>query len=326
MKHATLDKIAPVSLEAHTARIPNPQPAGISKTGLRIFFFLAQRAPWVLQLLRPAGIWLAIRCSRKIRESTAANARRIFGPQTTHAEERQFAHGVVGHFYDFVVDVAKSGRMTPKQLRERIETIEGREAYLEHRKQGHGAIILTAHMGSFEVGLAALADVEQNIHVVFKRDAMDGFESVRTALRTNLGVHEAAIDDGWDTWMNLRDALEQNHVVVMQADRAMPGQKAQALPMLNGHLMLPLGPLKLAQISGSPLVPVFTVRTPGGGCKLFAEKPVYVDPHAELIHGIHPALLEVGKVIEKYIAAYPEQWLVLDRAFVEDAVQDKSVV
>ena len=214
--------------------------------------------------------------------------------------------------------------MTTKQLRERIETIEGRDAYLEYRKQGRGAIILTAHMGSFEVGLAALADVEKNIHVVFKRDAMDGFEAVRRTLRANLGVQEAAIDDGWDTWMRLRDALEQNHVVVMQADRAMPGQKAQAVPMLYGHLMLPLGPLKLAQISGAPLVPVFTVRTPGGGCRLFAEAPIVVDPNAELINGIHPALLEVGRVIEKYIAAYPEQWLILDPAFVEDAAPDNS--
>jgi len=32
----------------------------------------------------------------------------------------------------------------------------------------------------------------------------------------------------------------------------MPGQKAQAVRILGGHLMLPLGPVKLAQISGEP--------------------------------------------------------------------------
>lgn len=209
--------------------------------------------------------------------------------------------------------------MTAAELHGQIESVEGRDAYVAHRKTGGGAIIATAHMGSFEVGLAALVDVEPNIHVVFKRDVLDGFESIRRALRTTLGVKEAAIDDGWETWMRLRDALENDQVVVMQVDRAMPGQKAQAVPMLGGHVLLPLGPVRLAQISGSPIVPVFTVRTAAGRCRVFAEAPIHVDPDAVLIDGVHPALLQLGKAIEKYVAAYPEQWLVLNPAFVEDA-------
>jgi lauroyl/myristoyl acyltransferase len=107
----------------------------------------------------------------------------------------------------------------------------------------------------------------------------------------------------------------------MQADRAMPGQKAQAVPMCSGHVLLPLGPFKLAQISGSPMIPVLTVRTKAGRCRLFAEAPIHVDPSAELIDGVHPALLQLAKVLEKYISAYPDQWLVLDPAFIEDAVE-----
>jgi lauroyl/myristoyl acyltransferase len=34
---------------------------------------------------------------------------------------------------------------------------------------------------------------------------------------------------------------------------------------------------------------------------------------------VHPALLQLGRVIEKFIAAYPQQWLILAPAFVEDA-------
>jgi len=43
-----------------------------------------------------------------------------------------------------------------------------------------------------------------------------------------------------------------------------------------------------------------------------------VDPDAEVVEGIHPALAAWGRVIEKFLAKYPEQWLRLDRAFVED--------
>jgi lauroyl/myristoyl acyltransferase len=101
----------------------------------------------------------------------------------------------------------------------------------------------------------------------------------------------------------------------------MPGQKAQSVPVLFGHLSLPLGPIVLAQISGSPIVPVFVVKMPSGRSQLFVEPAIHVDPDAKLMNGVHPQLLAWGKVLEKFIAKYPEQWLFLDPAFVEDKPQ-----
>lgn len=319
MTHSvTADINAPLRKHSHEKRTAR-QTSASARFFLRLLFWLARRAPWTLRWLKPLGVWGALHCSAAVRRGVHSNARRLLG---SHASEEQcstFARAVVGQFYDFVVDVGQSSAMTIVELRQRIESIEGREAYVDFRKRGGGAIILTAHMGSFEVALASLAEVEPDIHVVFKRDALDGFETIRRDLRKNLGIHEAAIDEGWATWIRLRNALEQNHVVVMQADRAMPGQKSQAVPILGGSLALPLGPVTLAQITGSPIIPVFAIRTPTGRCRLIAEAPILVYPDAELIDGIPPALLQIGKTIEKYLVAYPEQWLVLEAAFVEDA-------
>jgi KDO2-lipid IV(A) lauroyltransferase len=299
---------------------PSPVHGPAARWWLRQFFRLARNAPWVLAALRPLAVRLTIRCSPKVRDATAANARRILGAHLTDRQCRAFGRRVVASFYDFVADVGRCADMTAEELRARIETIEGKYRYAEHRRRDRrGAIIITAHMGSFEVGLASLLDVEQNMHVVYKRDAMDQFETIRRGLRQALGVREAAIDDGWGTWMALRDALAADHVVLMQADRAMPGQKAQPVPMLGGHVMLPLGPVRLAEITGSPIVPVFALRTGGGRCRVIAEDPIWVDRAAEPVNGVHPTLLALGKVIERYIVAHPEQWLVLDKAFVEDS-------
>jgi len=303
----------PKAIDAYPGSLPP-----VSRLGLFILFWLARRMPWTLRIIKPVAVWLAVRCSAGIRKGTCANGRRLLGPGASAKKQAAFKAAVVGNFYDFVVDVARSRSMTTAQLRSRIETIEGRQEYLAYRKAGGGAIIVTAHMGSFEVGLAALADVETHIHVVFKRDEVDGFETIRRTLRNNLGIVEAPIDDGWETWVGLRDALASNHVVVMQADRAMPGQKAQAVPMFGGHILLPLGPLKLAQISASPIIPVFTIRNPDGRCRLIAESPIRVDADAELIDGVHPALLHLGAIIAKHLAAHPEQWLILTPAFMED--------
>ena len=286
--------------------------AAASGFWLRSLFFCAQRAPWVARAGRPLFVWGAYRFSRSIQAATRANARRILGVAADRGTIRRFGRGVVGSFYDFVCDVGRSERFSREELVARIEHIEGRDRYLATRAAGRGAILVTAHMGSFEVGVAALLEREKRIHVVFKRDT-GRFERIRQGLRQRLGVVEQPVDDGWGVWVRLRDALRADEVVAIQGDRVMPGQKGTRRPVLGGHVALPTGPVKLAMASGAPIVPVFSVRTAGGKIRLFIEEPIEVDA------GPDEAMTRLAAVIARYVAAYPEQWLVLHPAFVEDA-------
>jgi KDO2-lipid IV(A) lauroyltransferase len=282
---------------------------------LDAMFAASSAAPVVPRLLKPLAVAVAYRASRAVRHATAANARRIFGRDVTAAQIRTFGRGVLSNFYDFVCDVGRSSRLSKEQLIAQIESVQGTDHYAAARALGKGAIVATAHMGSFEAGAAALLDRERAMHVVFKRDATR-FEQVRSALRRRLAVIEAPVDDGWTLWLRLRDALQRDEVVMMQADRVMPGQKGCRVPFLHGHLLLPTGPIKLAQASGAPIVPIFAIRT--------AERciRIHIDPHIDVEpsdQDPHPALLQLSAVLERYVRTYPQQWLVLHPAFCEDA-------
>ena len=167
-------------------------------------------------------------------------------------------------------------------------------------------------MGSFEVGLAALTQVEPRVHVVFKRDRFARFEALRRRLRERLGVGEAAIDDGWPTLLRLRDALARDEVIVLQGDRAMPGQRSQSVPVLGGHLRLPVGPITLARLGGSPIVPVFTVRDVDGKFRVHLLDPIDAATPGPAADGVDPALARFAAALERFIAAHPTQWLVLE--------------
>ncbi len=273
---------------------------------LRAFFWTAAHVPVVMWLLRPMLTWAVPVVSRKVRVNTGLNARRIFG-----RPRRGFDRQVVGSFYDFVIDVAASSGRTTEQMRRQVVAVEGEQQFLDLRKGGKGCVMLTAHMGSFEVGLAALRTVEPRIRVVFKRDAFGKFEQMRQAMRKQLDILETPIDDGWPALIALRDALERDEVIVMQGDRAMPGQKSHAVPVLGGTLRIPVGPVTLARINGSPIVPVYTVREPGGKYRVFLEPAI--DPAAD------DAVEQVGRSIARFVQRFPSQWLVLNAAFVEDA-------
>jgi KDO2-lipid IV(A) lauroyltransferase len=287
---------------------------------LKAMFFASRRFPSVLRSCRGFISRSVFLFSRHVRNATLANAARILGPDSTPAQRKKLAIGVIENFYLFCVDVGRSLNMSPDELYGEIAEIVGRENYDATMDSPIGPIIVTAHMGSFEVGLAGLwHDGGRRMNVIFRRDAQGGFERQRTTLRQRLGVKENPIDDGWTMWVHLRDALAAGESVIFQGDRVMPTQRGRKLPFLHGHLEVPTGPVKLARISGAPLLPVFTVREPSGKITLYIEPPIRLnelpdDPNST----VDPALLKLTQAMEKYIRAYPEQWLMFHPAFCED--------
>ena len=270
---------------------------------LAVLFRLTDRAPVLVRLGRPLLVRVAWTCSPAVRRATAANAARL----SPAANPRTFGLAVLGHFYDFVADVGRghaggAGAAPPEDV----------AAYRIVRSAGRGAVLVTAHTGSFEVGLAALAAEERRIHVVFKRDAVSAFDTLRRRLRDRLGVVETPVDDGSiATWARLREALLRDEVVVVQGDRALPGQKGLAIPVLGGQLTLPTGPFKLALSAGAPVVPIFSVRQPDGRVTIRIRPAITVTDVAS-------SLAQYAAELAAQLEAYPTQWLVLHPAFDED--------
>ena len=297
-------------------------PARLTTFALASLFAIASRAPWLLRAARPLVTRIVVLVSPSVRAGTAANARRICARPLAPREQRAFAARVVGSFYDFVLDVARFRTASADEMRAHIDDTVGLDAYNACRRCKRGAILVTAHMGSFEVGLAALVGAEPKVHVVYKRDAFAAFDKMRAALRERLGVGGIAIDDGWPSLLAMRSALERDEVVVLQGDRAMPGQRCQRVPVLGGHLALPLGPVTLARIVGSPIVPVFTVRTGRDRFCVHLLPPIQVEAAEREVRDndcpIDPALRKIAAAIEGFIARCPEQWLILSPAFAED--------
>jgi lauroyl/myristoyl acyltransferase len=259
-------------------------------------------------------MWGAWTFSPVMRENTLCNARRLLGASSSPGAQERLARDVIGHFYDFVCDVGRSIGQSRQQLLQCIESIEGDPGYREARRAGRGAIIVTAHMGSFEVGMAALLEREKRVHVLFRRDAIGLFERTRSALRQGLGVVEHCVDDGLSVWMKMREALGADEVVLIQGDRVMPGQKGVRQPFFDGHMLTPTGPVKLALAAGAPLVPIFSTRQADGRIRLFVEPPIHVTDAASAEAAHHQLIA----TLEQYVRKYPEQWLMIHRAWCED--------
>jgi KDO2-lipid IV(A) lauroyltransferase len=130
-------------------------------------------------------------------------------------------------------------------------------------------------------------------------------------------VLECPVDDGLPAWMRLRDALRMGDVVLLQADRVVAGQKGVRAPFLGGTLMMPEGLVKLARLTGAAIVPVFAPRVPGG-VRIVVDEPIQVGPEPPPRGTIDPAQLRLAAAVERAVREYPDQWLCLQPALVED--------
>lgn len=278
-------------------------------------FFASRRFPRFVQWGKPFFRWGAWTHSHYLQDNILANARWLLGADSTAEQRWDFGQSVVSNFFDFVLDIGRSVGQTQAQLLARIASVEGDPAYRAARAARQGAIVLTAHMGSFEVGIAALLQHERHVRVLFRRDSFGLFERTRSKLRRQLGVIEECVDDGLNTWMRLREALAADEVVLIQGDRVMPGQKGRRVPILGGHMVLPTGPLRLALATGAPIVPTFSVRDSDGRIRLFIEPAIWVGDEASFESGLDA----IRAALEKYLRRFPDQWLMIHRAWCEDA-------
>lgn len=285
---------------------------------LKFMFWWAEHYPPAVIITRPFFLWFAWNFSAVLHNGTMANARRLLGAGASEKDCTALAKQVLRNFYLSVYELGRAVRMTHDQIMAAVDAVEGREHYEEARQQGKGAIVVTAHLGSFEVGMAALVARERHVHVVFQRDNFDRFDRLRSKLRVRLGVEEAPLDDGWALWVRLRDALAADHVVMIQADRVLPGRRGVPVAFLGGHILMPTGPIKLALATGAPLVPVFSIRTREGSVRIVIDEPITVSKDDGPPDHRHPAMRRLASVIARRVQKHPDQWLMVNPVWCED--------
>ena len=252
--------------------------------------------------------------SATVRNNTAANGRYILGADATPAELTRYGRTCLHSFYDFVVDLAHARTRSRTQIEARIASTTGLDSYPNKAERNHGVVLATAHYGSFEVGLVDIMRAEGRATVLFQHDPTP-FGALRQTLHRQIGVQECLVDGGLEAWDTLRRELEAGHAVIIQGDRCMPGQRGAVRPFLHGQIEAPLGPARLAQISGCPLVPVLATRQKTGHVHLALGPPIHPDPDGGRKEEALRLTDHVLAFFAQGIRQDPAQWHVLHQAF-----------
>lgn len=163
-----------------------------------------------------------------------------------------------------------------KKGRFRYEIEGGR--FLDKLGSAKGAIVLTAHMGNYDLGAALFAErFDRKIRMVRapEPDTLAA-QHVDHALQESSagGVKIGYSDDGTSLAFDLLNALRAGEIISIQGDRVV-GEVARAPVEFSGHeIFLPNGPFVLSLVSETPIYPLFIVRTGYRKYKIVAREPI----------------------------------------------------
>ena len=205
-----------------------------------------QTADAMVRWLPPALIARLARLGAGIAFDLGAPARRVFERNLARlarspAETRDLARRAFEQFARTLVEMLELERMSGARLLSAIE-IRGGEHLAAARASGRGVILLSAHLGNWEWGAAALAARGVPLHVVARRHASAAVEAMFERRRRAFGLARL---DARPLWPESARLLRARRWVGLMGDRAAPGTRhsvcawAAALARRTHALVLP---------------------------------------------------------------------------------------
>jgi lauroyl/myristoyl acyltransferase len=191
--------------------------------------------------------------------------------------------------------------------------------WLEELGSAPGAIVLTAHMGSYDLGAALFAEkFQREIRVIRAPEPDQQSAAHLTASLEKAGETGVKVDyntAGALLSFDLLKALRDGEIVSIQGDRA-DDRVAQVKARLFGHeVLLPNGPFVLGLIAQVPIYPLFIARTGFRSYQIIVREPIRLENGAPRDQEIARGVSEWCDVLHEIIADRWEQWFALTPLF-----------
>ncbi len=241
-------------------------------------------------------------CS-KARESVNANLKRVFPNASSH-RLRLLTRRTFLNYSRYLVDYSTFSDIDRDRIIKEITHIEGTDRLYDALSRGRGIILMTAHLGNWELGglfFGSRDDIKMNVITI--RGGIAEIDSIKERYRKLFNVNTIVLGDGPFAAIEILNALGRNEIVAMLVDRS--DDDGVEVPFLGQYTSFPSGPLLLAAQSGAPIMPGFVVREQGGYMAK-VEDPIYVKRRTA--EEMESAARKTMKVFEDYIRRYPDQW------------------
>ncbi|MDD5156303.1 MAG: lysophospholipid acyltransferase family protein [Candidatus Omnitrophica bacterium] len=282
-----------------------------------IYFFYKFARFLALHLPLKAGYKIAVFISDfryiftpRDRINVAGNLSAIF-PDKSKKEIESIQIEIFRNFAKYLVDFFRFSELDAGYIKKNIK-LENLDYLDEALSKGRGAIVLSAHLGNWELGGAVLALLGYHFWGVALMHKCKKINDFFNFQRQSKGVKVIPLGNA------VRQCLEvlgKNEIVALIGDRDF-SEKGIVADFFNKPTFFPPGPAAFCLKTGSPIVPVFMLRNRDDTFTLKVEKPIEFPPSGDKNKDMLKLINRYKLIIENYIRAYPGQWYMFRRFWI----------
>lgn len=239
-------------------------------------------------------------------------------PDVRIADRERWAREVFVHLGRGLAELIQLQGRRRGELLDRV-SIEGLENLETARRQtaAGGVLIVTAHVGNWELAAAKAAHLGLPISVVYRPREGAAIDAALLAVR---GASNSTLPDGAGAegipidgraGIRIARALDDGRQVIVVLDQNARRHEGVFVRFFGRLACTRSGPLALASMRGVPVVTAFTHRDPDG-----RRHHLRIDPALQLEPGasdddevLRRNVQRVADVIEEEIRAFPDQWI-----------------
>lgn len=186
--------------------------------------------------------------------------------------------------------------------------MSGEEHVADALADGRGILFATAHTAGWEAVGPALKR-RRNLRVLIAEAAERdrAARSIQDEARRSQGMHVAHVGHDPFAGLPLMRHLRDGGVVAIQIDRTPPGLRARDVTLFGARDRIPEGPLRLAALTGSPILPVFTARIGYRRYHVVARSPIRLARFAGDA-AFDAAAQQIADALADFVRTHPTQW------------------
>ena len=180
--------------------------------------------------------------------------------QISESEARKIVKASFVNLARNMLDILYMPNLNEKNLSEYIE-IDHLERMRDALAEGHGVVVLTAHIGTWEWLSASFTLNQMPVTAIAKLQPNQEYSRALDDLRATINVE--IFNRGTSELLAAGRALKKGKILGFLADQdAGPG--GAFIPFLGKIASTPMGPAVFSKKFHSPVIPAFIIRQPNG--------------------------------------------------------------
>ena len=198
----------------------------------------------------------------------------------------------------------------PKLLLKKLHLTPGSRENLENAlKENKGVLAISAHFGNFPLMLLYLSKLGYPLHAIIRPSPDKTIERSFQLRRSQMGLKTILSYPRKTCVQQSLKALRAKEIVMILMDQHTGSKSGVLVDFFGRKARTPTGAVVFAMRTGSPILPVFTLRDGEDSHKIIIEPHFYLENKSTDGETLQYNVQKITNIIERYIRKYPKEWV-----------------